>query len=534
MMSIVFQALGGLGMFLFGMKIMSEGFQKIAGRKIRQILSLVSSNRFSGCLVGTLVTAIIQSSSASTVMLVSFVDAGLMTLRQAVAVILGANIGTTVTAQLISFKIQDFALPAIALGVLLKFFSGGRKRVYLGDVFLGFGLVFFGLSIMKSGFAPLKHHADFISLFTKFNVETLSGILLCVLTGTILTMILQSSSATVGITMALASQGLLSFETSVALILGDNIGTTITAELASIGTSINAHRTARAHTLFNTVGVLIILIFFPIFIKLVIWLTSSLQYTGPPDLFTGGEKPYISRYIANSHTIFNVINAVIFLIFLPTLTKMAVWLTPQRKDEAVMEDFHHVRYLDSRYINTPSVAFRQVNEEIIRMGDMVKLMYDHVVRSFQERKGKELSVWRKREESLDILRKEITQFLLRITQGSITSEESREMRSMLRMANNLERIGDAVDDIAKRIQELIEMGLYLSEEGMKDYVSISHEVGTFLNDVLHAMRHDKKEFMSEATTIKISINTMVENMKEAHLLRLQEGSCKVEPGLIFV
>ena len=254
MQQVIFQSLGGLGMFLFGMKIMSEGLQKVAGKKMRQFLGAVSNNRFVGCGVGALVTSIIQSSSATTVMLVSFVNAGLMTLTQAVGVTLGANIGTTVTAQLIAFNITAYALPAIAAGVLLKFFVGRRKWIYVGDILLGFGLLFYGLATMKAGFAPLKESETFIAFFTKFNADTHIDILLCVLVGTVLTMILQSSSATVGIVMVLASQGLLTFEASVALILGDNIGTTITAQLASLGTNINAHRTANAHTLFNVFG----------------------------------------------------------------------------------------------------------------------------------------------------------------------------------------------------------------------------------------------------------------------------------------
>ena len=194
MEKIIFQSLGGLGMFLFGMKIMSEGLQKVAGKRMHQILGMVSNNRFIGCALGTIVTAVIQSSSATTVMLVSFVDAGLMTLVQATGVILGANIGTTVTAQLIAFKITAYALPAIAAGVLLKFFLGRKKWIYVGDVLIGFGLVFFGLATMKAGFAPLKESAAFISFFTKFSADSISGILLCILLGAVLTMILQSSS----------------------------------------------------------------------------------------------------------------------------------------------------------------------------------------------------------------------------------------------------------------------------------------------------------------------------------------------------
>jgi len=305
-MTTLFQVLGGLGLFLFGMKIMSEGLQKVAGKKMRQILGMVSNNRFVGCGVGALVTSVVQSSSAITVMLVGFVDAGLITLVQATGVILGANIGTTVTAQLIAFNITEYALPAIASGVLFKFFLGRRKWIYVGDVLLGFGLVFYGLGTMKAGFAPLKHDPNFVALLTKFDADNLGRILLCIMAGTAMTMVLQSSSATVGIIMALASQGLLNFETSAGLVLGTEIGTTVTAQIAALGANINAHRTATTHSLVNVIGVFIVILFFPLFLKLVVWLTS-LMGMGPPDVVIGGQRPNIARYIANFQTIFTLL-----------------------------------------------------------------------------------------------------------------------------------------------------------------------------------------------------------------------------------
>ncbi len=534
MKSVIFQSLGGLGLFLFGMKIMSEGLQKVAGKKMRQILALVSNNRFVGCGVGAIVTSVIQSSSATTVMLVSFVNAGLMTLTQAIGVILGANVGTTVTAQLIAFKITNYALPAIAAGVFLKFFVGRRKWIYIGDVLLGFGLVFFGLATMKAGFGPLKENSTFIDLFTRFNADNLGGILLCVLAGSILTMILQSSSATVGISMPLAMQGLLTFEASIALILGDNIGTTITAELASVGANINAHRTARAHTLFNVVGVINIIIFFPLFVKLIVWLTSSFFGSGPPDLMIGGEKPNIARYIANSHTMFNVVNALFFLLILPYLVKVAIWLTPHKKEEEELDELHHIKYLDTKFIDMPSVAIGQARAEIVRMGEAVQVMYDDVIKSFKERKFKELSKWRKREDDLDNLLREITQFLVQVVQKRISPEESKEITSLMRMANNLERIGDAIENIAQLSEELIEENLYFSEGAVRDHGLISTEVRRFLDVVVEGIRTEDKEIMALAQKLEDNIDRMREEMKSNHIMRLQSAACAVDPGLVFV
>jgi len=534
MTTIIFQSLGGLGLFLFGMKIMSEGLQKVAGNRMRQFLAMVSNNRFVGCGVGAIVTSIVQSSSATTVMLVSFVDAGLMTFVQAIGVILGANIGTTITAQLIAFNITAYALPAIAAGVLLKFFVGRRKWIYAGDVLLGFGLVFFGLATMKAGFAPLKDHPTFIALFTKFNADNVGSIILCIMVGSALTMILQSSSATVGITMALASQGLLNFEACVALILGDNIGTTITAELASIGASINAHRTARAHTLFNVIGVINIIIFFPLFLKLIVWVTSSLMDIGPPDLMVNGQRPNISRYIANAHTGFNVVNGMFFLLVLPYLVKAATWLTPHKKEDKELDEFRHIKFIDSRYIDTPDVAIAQARAEVVRMGEAVEKMYDEVVHSLKERKLKELSKWRKREDTIDHLQKEIIQFLVQVVQRPISAEESKEVASLMRMANNLERAGDGIENIAELLEELIEQDLHLSDGGLHDYEVISTEVGKFLALVVDGIRREDKEIMPLAQELENEIDRMREEMRGNYIMRLQSGVCTVDPGLILV
>ena len=534
MTTIIFEALGGLGMFLFGMKIMSEGLQKVAGKKMRQFLSMVSSNRFVGCAVGAIATSVIQSSSATTVMLVGFVDAGLLTLQQAIGVILGANVGTTVTAQLIAFKIEAYALPAIALGVILKFFLGRKKWIYVGDVLLGFGLVFYGLTLMKSGFGPLKAEPDFIAFFTRFEANSLSGILLCVFIGSILTMVLQSSSATVGITMVLASQGLLNFQTSVALILGDNIGTTITAELASIGANINAHRTARAHTVFNVIGVIYIILFFPFFLKGVTWLTNHFLHLGPPDVLVGGERPNIARYIANSHTLFNLINAIFFLIALPILVRVATWLTPYRKGEAALDELYHIKHIDFRYIDTPSVALGGARAEIVRMGEAVQLMYEDVIGSLKDRKTKELSKWRKREDGLDNLQREITQFLVRVMQAAIMPEESKEVAALMRMANNLERTGDAIENIAYLVEKMVEENLYFSDAALSDYDEISDEVRRLLSVVVVAIRRDDKDIMPLAEELENNVDRMREEMKTSHLMRLQNGICSVDPGLILV
>jgi len=533
MQAIIFQTLGGLGLFIFGMRIMCDGLKKFAGKKLRTLLSAVSSNRVIACATGTLVTSMVQSSSATTVMVVGFVDAGLMTLTQAAGVILGANIGTTVTAQLIAFNISDYALPAIALGVLLKFFFASRKWQQWGEALLGFGMLFYGLATMKAGLAPLKGEPAFIAFLTRFQAQNLSEIVLCVLAGAILTMAVQSSSATVGMTMALASQGLISFAGSVAMILGENIGTTVTAQLASIGSNANARRTAMAHTLFNVFGVAFIILIFPYFVNAVVYLTTNLLGTGHPDLLVGGEKAYISRHIANAHTFFNVINAIIFLFFLPYLVKAAIWLTPRGKKE-YLDEIYHIKYLDRRYLDSPEVALVQAKQEIIRMGEEAQTLFDEVTGSLKIRSSKKLAIWKDREDVLDNLQKEIIDFLVKVMQQNIIIEESREITSLLRMTNNIERIGDEIEDIAEALELVIEDKLFFSEQAVQDYETVCSEARKFLALALKGIKDENTEIMPEAVKAVDSVTRMTEEMRLSHHNRLVDGTCEIDRGMVFI
>ena len=533
MQTIIFQTLGGLGLFIFGMRIMSDGLKKIAGKKLRVILSAVSSNRIIACITGTVVTSMVQSSSATTVMLVGFVDAGLMTLTQAVGVVLGANIGTTVTAQLIAFNISSYALPGIAVGVLLRFFVTSKKWQNWGDTILGFGMLFFGLATMKAGLSPLKHEPAFVTFLTRFQAQNLNEILLCVLAGAAITMAVQSSSATVGITMALASQGLLSFEGSVAMILGENIGTTITAQLASIGSNVNARRTAMAHTLFNVLGVVFIVIIFPYFVEIVIYVTNIVLGIGNPDVLVGGEKPFISRHIANAHTLFNVINAILFLFILRYLVIIATWLTPRGKRE-YLDEIYHIKYLDRRYLDSPEVALVQAKQEIIRMGEETQTMFDEVIGSLEIRNTKILAKWKEREDVLDNLQKEITDFLVKVMQQNIVIEESKEITSLFRMTNNIERVGDELEDIANALERMIDEKLFFSEQAISDYVAISAEARKFLVLVLNGIKKDNKEIMSESIRLIEHIDQMTEDMRLTHHDRLVEGICEIDRSMIFI
>ena len=533
MQEIIFQTLGGLGLFIFGMRLMSDGLKKVAGKRLRAFLSAVSSNRVIACVTGTVVTSLIQSSSATTVMVVGFVDAGLLTLTQAVGVVLGANIGTTVTAQLIAFNISNYALPVIAVGVSIRFFFASKKWQQWGEVLLGFGILFFGLATMKTGLAPLRHEPAFIAFLTRFQGQNLNEVLIGVLAGAAITMAVQSSSAAVGITMALASQGLLTFEGSVAVILGTNIGTTITAQLASIGSNVNARQTAMAHTLFNVLGVILAMLIFSYFVHIVIYMTTNLLGFADPDFLLGGEKPFISRHIANAHTLFNVITGILFLFILGFLVKIAIWLTPRGKREQLDEIFH-IKYLDRRYLDQPEVALVQVKREIIRMGGETQTMFDEVIGCLKIRNSSILVKWREREDVLDNLQKEITDFLVRVMQQNIVVEESKEITSLLRMTNNIERVGDELEDIAEALDTMIEDKLFFSEQAILNYVTVTSKTREFLALVLDGIKENSKDIMPEALRLVESIDQMTEEMRLGHHDRLVEGVCEIDRGMIFI
>ena len=530
-LNVFIQTAGGLGIFILGMKMMTEGLQMSAGKRIKTILGAVSSNRVTGFITGAGVTALVQSSSATTVMLIGFVSAGLMTLQQAVGVILGANVGTTVTAQLIAFKLNEAALPAIAVGVGLKYFSKQNRYRYLGEVLLGFGLLFFGMTVMKNGLAPIKSDPTFIAFFTKFDPSSAGGLLLCVFVGAVLTFLVQSSSATVGLTMTLATQGLLTFPAAMALVLGENIGTTITAQLATIGsTNINAHRAANAHTMFNVIGVAIILLIFPYFVGFIAFITEFLG-AGPVTQVVNGDTVNIARYIANGHTIFNVISAFVFLFFLPLLIKVAIKLSPKEEEP---EDMYRLPNFGDRFMDSPIAALAKARSEIIRMSDMAIVMFNNTVGFMEDRDSNKLKKWRRMEDHLDAMLREITSYLTRVYQSQVNESEAKEISSLMRMTNNVERIGDSVENLAQLMEGIIEKNLQFTETAKEDIGNISGKVIDFLNLVTHGMQHHDETFMKEADAIEDVIDSMREKMRDGHISRLRTGDCAIDPGLVYI
>lgn len=528
---VIIQTLGGLGLFILGMKMMTDGLQLSAGDRIKKILSAVSKNRIIGCATGAGVTALVQSSSATTVMLISFVGAGLMNLQQAVSVILGANIGTTVTAQIIAFKLTNAALPAIAIGVTLKFFSKRKRYRYIGEIILGFGLLFYGMTIMKHGLSPIKQDPAFVAFFTQFTGNTMGSRLLCVATGALLTIMVQSSSATIGLTMTLATQGLLTFPAAAALVLGENIGTTITAELATIGSSnINAHRAARAHTMFNVIGVCIIFSVFPYFVAFIEMITPLLG-AGPLTEVVEGEVVNISRYIANGHTAFNIINAFIFLILLRWLIKVASFLSPREKQEP--EDLFQLPKFDNRYVDNPIAAMTQVRSEIVRMAETALHTLNNTMEAFRKNNPKALEKWYRYEQHLDAMQRAITIHLTQIFQGDVNPAEAKELSGMMRITNNIERIGDSVENIALIFEDILDDRITFSDRALSDINTISEEATAFLIMVKDAIQKKPPHFWRDAQILENNIDIMREEMRDAHIERLQKGVCSNQAGLMF-
>lgn len=530
---MIFGLLGGLGLFLFGMKIMSEGLQKVAGDRMRQILAALTNNRVIGMMVGLAVTTIIQSSSATTVMVVGFVNAGLMSLVQAIGVVLGANIGTTVTAQLIAFKITKFALPAIGIGAGLKLFSRSKKWVYIGEVLLGFGILFLGLSVMKEAFDPLKGSADFKDFVLLIGDNHLLGVLI----GTIMTIVVQSSTASIGITLALASNGLLTFESSVAIILGENIGTTITANLAAIGTNLAARRTALAHFLFNFIGVVYMLVLFPVLLQVITALTPGdpefvVQTQQQATSFGAavGDKPFIARHIANAHTLFNIINVIIFLPLVGLLAKLTTYMIRGREEE--ME--FHLQFIDNRVLNTPPIALGQARAETRRMGQICLEMADETLLFMMDGDEKRLPGLEKKENTVDILQKEITDFLVALSQMSITQETSREISSLMHMVNDLERVGDHCENLWQLGLRKKNQKITFSETANQEIRELGGKAREFLSFVISAFERRDLTIGAKSEYMENGIDEMEASLRNNHITRLNTGECGVLQGLIYI
>jgi phosphate:Na+ symporter len=528
--------LGGLGLFLFGMKIMSEALQKATGERLRMVLSKVTNNRFLGVLTGLAVTSVIQSSSATTVMLVSFVNAQLINLQQSIGIILGANIGTTVTGWIVALlgfkiKISAFALPAIAIGFFIRFLNEEKFSDW-GEVLLGFGVLFLGLDTISGAVQDLRNSPAIMTFMSSVRADNIYHVVMVVAVGTIITMIVQSSSATVAMTMTLAVNGLIDFNTSCALILGENIGTTITANIAAIGASTAARRAARAHFLFNAFGVIWILFLFnTCFVPLVDWIVPGDPYSAS----AGVRSRVIADHMAAFHTLFNVVNTIVFLPFVGFLAKASSKLVSGTGKESESE--FHLKYITSVLVSTPAININQARMETRRMTEIAIEMFDQVMELFSNPDAKHGDIVEKIQKSenvVDLLEKEISEFLVKVSQNNISQEQSYEISKLLHIVNDVERIGDHCENLLKFTRRKYDSNLDFSDKANYEIGEISRKVRELLQLVFENINRSHVNILANAGVLENRIDELRKELRNKHVERLNEGACDVPSGLVFI
>jgi len=481
---MIFGMIGGLGMFLFGMSILSGGLRKVAGQKLKSLLESLTRHRGIAVLVGALVTCLIQSSSATTVMTVGFVNAGLLTLRQALCVVLGANVGTTFTAWLVStfgiegLKITGYALPAIGVGFLLQFLGKTQKVKSFGNIVLGFGLLFIGIWFMKEAFDPLKSSKDVQNVLIHLGQNQI----LAVLAGTVLTMLLQSSSASIMIIQVLAFQGAfgtdwtLVLRVTIPFILGDNIGTTITAQLAGLQASRNSKRTAMGHTIFNVIGVVYML-------PLVWtgWFGNTVELITPFHL----TRSTIMVHIAIAHSAFNVFNTLVFLPLIGWLEAIVTKIIPTKAEDIIAEPVVLERHL----LNTPEIAIDQTRREIVRMAKAAKEAVNQAIEGLDEDDRSKLELTRKTEDAVDTFQYEITSYLAVLSRRELSDVLSVKLPVLLHTVNDLERVSDHAINIAEIAERKIDQRLSFSDSAQSEAAQLKNEVNQMFNYIIASLEN---------------------------------------------
>jgi phosphate:Na+ symporter len=515
---------GGLSLFLYGMAKMSDGLKKAAGNQMRKILATLTKNRVVALFVGAFVTMVIQSSSATTVMLVSFVQAKLMTYVQSIGIILGANIGTTITAQLVAFKLTDYALLMIAVGFALTVFSKKESLRHIGEAILGFGILFFGMKIMSDSMAPLRSFQPFIDI-----MKGLENPFFGLMIGAAFTALIQSSSAFTGIVIVLAQQGLLTLEAGIPLILGANIGTCVTAGLASIGTIREAKRVALAHVLFNIGGVMIFVWLIPPLAELVRSLSSVSGLSGVEKL--AAETP---RQIANAHTIFNISVGLIFLPFTGILAKQVYRLLPRIEETKGIKPA--LWHLDDSQIATPAIAVKLAQTEMLRMIKILSRMLDACFHPFINDEPKQDAVYAQlsllkgidmREEKIDFLEEHITNYLFQVTRGELNATQAEEAFSLISMADNMESVGDIIHrNIVPLIYKKQALKEPFSKEGEKELVAFHTKVMKQMSRLSEAFSKLNLEMAQKVLNKDIKYQNLEAEYRQAHLIRVQKEKTK--------
>jgi phosphate:Na+ symporter len=523
--SIIFDVVGGLGVFLLGMKYMSEGLQAISGDRLRKMIGAITNNRIMGVLVGLAVTCLVQSSSVTTVMVVGFVNSGIMTLMQAIGVIFGANIGTTITGWILVLHIGKYGLPILGIAAFFFLFSKKDRLRYIGMAVMGVGMVFFGLELMKNGFKPIRGLPEFSHWFQAFQATTYLGIIKCAAVGCILTMIVQSSSATLGVTIGLASTGVIEFQTAAALVMGENIGTTITAWLASLGTTTTAKRAAYAHVLFNVIGTAWFIAMFPFAIKMISHLIDVRTGYNPLSISLNSmdETKFaqiVTAGIALTHSAFNITNVIVFLPFAGLLAKLVTKLAPEKDTKEV----GHLKYLDIRMLDTPALGIVQSYGQLNFMAESSEEMMHNLGMILEEGKPDEKLEHKifHREEILDHVQKEIFLFLSHMVSGQVTLEISAKANMQIRMADEYESLSDYVTNVLKSIKKLDEAGMTIEGVCRDDLLSLHSQVAAYISKVNEYVRDENPDLLAWANTEGVAISKRMKDLRKAHIERLQK------------
>jgi phosphate:Na+ symporter len=520
---IIYTLLGGLGIFFYGMKTMSDALQQAASDYITKVINSLTSNRYLAIVVGMIVTMIVQSSSVTTVMVVGFVNAGLMQLTQAIGVILGSNIGTTITGWIISIKVGKYGLLFIGLGIFPALFAKKTRFQNIGKVLFGIGMIFLGLQTMSAAFKPLRTNQDFLHMISYFSGQDYLSYFASVLTGCLLTVIIQSSSAMLGITIALATTGVISFHTAAALVLGENIGTTITAILASVGTSTNAKRAARAHAIFNVLGVTIIFAFLPLWVDMI----ESI-IPGVADLVDKeGNKPNIAQHIAASHTLFNVTATILFVPFLNHLARLVTKITP---DKDAKSKPHFVLVGETNDI-LPATALVQADSEAKKMKDILDRMFRVTKEYLKDSDPKKLAKVRDYERITDNIQKEVTLFLCKVMERPMSSHQTLQTQAIIKIVDEFESIADYLERIVNykaRFQNDPTSG-----PSTNDYKDFMEKVWEFFQVSVEGLFNPGEVNLDEVIKKSEELRVWADNMRDRHIDRVSKGEYEPLTALTY-
>ncbi len=514
MAEIILGLMGGLGLFLYGMRLMSDSLEQAAGARMRAILEFFTKTPLRGILVGTLFTAVIQSSSACTVMVVSFVNSGLMDLYQAAGVIMGANIGTTVTSQLISFNLSALAPAIVMAGIILVMISKKVKVQRVGEVLLGFGILFMGLNTMSSSMAVLRESPQVVEI-----MGSLNGHFAALIVGLVVTAVLQSSSATVGIVLLLANQGLLDMRICFFIILGCNIGACVSALLAGLNGKRDAKRAAMIHLLFNILGTII----------MYVALTVALEPITHFIEFVSGSNP--GREVANAHTLIKIVEVLILAPFIKQIVKMTGWVV--RGKEETEEEGFHLQYIGEKSVYSPTTAVFDAIREMERMGHMAISNLERAMNALVTLDEQEIEQVYQVERQIDYLNHEITSYLVKVNGTTLPADDAKSIGGLFHVVNDIERIGDHAENIADAAEARLKQNIGFSESAKRELSSMLDMVIKITTYALDMFSSNNQEHMQEILDLEDQVDETERELQELHIQRLTRGECTASAGMMF-